>query len=114
METPLVPPMLEAPPPPGGPGSVRGRYLPRHHARVIETGNLFVVEFVEHPWYTAAAQQRSRQRRSETVARAAAATAVVTTAAAAGSGMALLPVWQIALLWGVSLSALTLGLLRLF
>lgn len=42
--------------------AARGRYLERHHARVIEQDNLFVVEFMDQPpWYTRAAQRRQRR-----------------------------------------------------
>jgi hypothetical protein len=88
--------------------AVRGRYLSRHRARVIEQNdNVVVVEFVEHPWYTAAARDEPR-RRGRVRRRGGAAAAVGATAAA----VVLLPVWEVALLWGVSLSALTIGLLH--
>jgi len=37
---------ITVPPPP--PSGRRGVYLRRHHARVIEDGNLLVVEFLDH------------------------------------------------------------------
>ena len=61
----------------------RGVYLRRHNARVIEDGNLLVVEFLD----------------SEAVA-------------SARPGLHL-PAWQVALRWGASLPARTLELLRL-
>ncbi len=35
-------------PPPAPPPAPRGVYLRRHHARVIEHGNLLVVEFLDN------------------------------------------------------------------
>lgn len=47
----------------------RGRYLPRHRARVIEQDNLFVVEFVDQkPWYTVAAAAAGERRRASAAA----------------------------------------------
>lgn len=91
--------------------AVRGRYLPRHRARVIEQDNLIVVEFVDRPWYTNA---RKSSRLGRYAAPAAAATAVVGTAGVAAAEGMLLPLWQVALLWGVSLSALTVGVASFF
>lgn len=43
--------------------AARGRYLERHHARIIEQGNLFVIEFVDQPpWYTRAAASARQQQ----------------------------------------------------
>ncbi len=92
---PVCPRMLPAsagrrPPSPIHEGPVtRGRYLPRHHARVLEQGNLFVVDFVERP--DAAARKR----------------------AAALRKAVFLALGQVALLWGVALAVLTLSLMRL-
>ena len=74
------------------PDAVRGRYLPRHRARIIERGNLLLVEFLESP--TAAVGSLRPQGRG-------------------GVPFLKLPAWHIALLWGVSLSALALEVLRL-
>ncbi len=39
--------------------ATRGRFLPRHNARVIEQDDLLIVEFVaREPWYTAAPRPR--------------------------------------------------------
>lgn len=85
---------------------VRGRFLRRHNARIIEDGNVLVVEFVEKPWYTEAARRQHEQARARRRRRVTKTTAVITAAAAAGSGMMLLPIWQVALLGGLALSAL--------
>ena len=71
----------------------RGRYLPRHRARIIERDNLLLVEFLEPPLPSLPPPPMRRRH--------AAAPALP------------LPAWHVALLWGVSLSALTLELLRL-
>jgi hypothetical protein len=45
--------------------AARGRYLARHHARVIEQDDLLVVEFVDsEPWYTRAAAEAERERKA--------------------------------------------------
>ena len=78
--------------PPLAPDAVRGRYLPRHRARIIERGNLLLVEFLDPP--TAAVGALRPQGRAR-------------------ASFLRLPAWHIALLWGVSLSALALEVLRL-
>ena len=62
----------------------RGRYLPRHRARIIEQDNLLLVDFLE---------PESEQMDTEASHRRSAP-------------------WPTLLLWGISLSALTLELLR--
>ena len=68
----------------------RGCYFPRHHARVIEQGNLFVVEFMERPEHAAAPRRAGAPK-----------TAV------------LWAVGQVVLLWGAALTTLTLSLMHL-
>ena len=73
--------------------SVRGRYLPRHRARVVEHGDLLVVEFLEPASLDAPAPVRTppmAQRRADV-----------------GS------VVQVLSFWGLAVVVLVLSLLRL-
>lgn len=84
-------PPASSPVPARGTEGVRGRYLPRHRARIIERDNLLLVEFLEPPTASAGAHRYDPR----------------------ATPPLKLPAWHVALLWGVSLSALTLELLRL-
>ena len=39
----------------------RGWFLTQHNARVIDRGDVFVVEFPDRPWYTEARRRESRR-----------------------------------------------------
>lgn len=44
--------------------AIRGRFYPRWRARVIEQDDLFVVEFVDRPWYTEPGRRQEKRRQS--------------------------------------------------
>ncbi len=90
MKTPPVSSSSATSDPPRAAAGARGRYLPRHRARIVERDNLLLVEFLEPPTASVGALLRRRPLPAVN-----------------------LPAWHIVLLWGVSLSALTLELLRL-
>lgn len=39
----------------------RGWFLRERNARVIDRGDLYIVEFADHPWYTQALRRRNRR-----------------------------------------------------
>lgn len=39
----------------------RGWFLHDRNARVIDRGDVYVVEFADHPWYTEATRRRNRR-----------------------------------------------------
>ena len=43
--------------------AARGRFLPRWQARVIQRGNVSVVEFLDRPWYSEPARRLEVRRR---------------------------------------------------
>ena len=43
---------------PAPPRPARGWFLPRHNVRVIDRGDVYVVEFADRPWYTEATRRR--------------------------------------------------------